>query len=70
MTQLNNEKTFICISFYTADEKLCEYEKSFGEKSENPDKLIQSGTPVQHTKNRDSPGKTGTVGMFALINIP
>ena len=70
MTQLNNEKTFICVSFYTADEKLCEYEKSFGEKSQNSDKLNQSGTPGQHTENRDSPGKTETVGMFALINIP
>ena len=49
------KKTFICVSFYTADEKLCEYEKIFGEKSKNRDKLIQSGTPGQHTKNRDCP---------------
>ena len=26
--------------------------------------VIQSGTPGEHTKNRDCPGKTGTVGMF------
>ena len=26
----------------------------FGEKSKNRDKLIESGTPGQHTKNRDS----------------
>ena len=49
----NNEKSFICVSFYTADEKLCEYENFFGEKPKNRDKLIQSGTPGQHTKNRD-----------------
>ena len=49
----NNEKSFICVSFYTADEKLCEYEKLFGEKPKNWDKLIQSGTPGQHAKNRD-----------------
>ena len=29
MIESNNEKTFICVSFYTADEKLCEYEKIF-----------------------------------------
>ena len=28
------------------------------------DRLIQSGTPEEHTKNLDCPGKTGTVGMF------
>ena len=55
MIESNNEKTFIFVSFYTTDEKLCEYEKFFGEKSKNWDKLIQTGTV---------PGKTGTVGMF------
>ena len=63
----NHEKTFICVSFYTADEKLNEYEKCFGEKSKSRDKLIPSGTPRHHSKNRDCPGKTGTVGMFADI---
>ena len=69
MIELNNEKTFICVRFYTADGKLCEYEKFFGEKSKNRDKLIQSGTPEQHTKNRHYPGKTGTVGMFVDIKL-
>ena len=50
----SNEKTFICVSFYTADEKLCKYEQFFGEKSKNQDKLIQSG-------HRDSIPKTRTV---------
>ena len=54
MIESNNEKTFIFEFFYTADEKLCECEKCFGEKSKNRDKLIQSG-------NRDSIPKTGTV---------
>ena len=48
-----NEKAFICVSFYTADEKLYEYETFFGGKFKNRDKLFQSGTPGQHTKNRD-----------------
>ena len=65
MIESNNEKTFICISFYTADKKLCEYEKFFGEKSKNRDKVIQSGTSDHHTKNWECPSKTGTVGMFA-----
>ena len=39
-------------------------EKTFGKKSKNWDKLIQSGTPGQHTKNRDCLRKTGAVGMF------
>ena len=47
-----------CLSFYTTGEKLCEYEKLFGEK------LIQSETPGQLTKNQDFPGKTRTVGVF------
>ena len=41
----------------------------FGEKSKNQDKLIQSGTPGQQTKNRDCPGKIGTLGMYALIPV-
>ena len=40
MIESDNEETFICIRFYTTDKKLCEYEKSFGEKSENQNKLI------------------------------
>ena len=70
----NNENTFIrkkesrnSSNFNTANEKLCEYGIFFGEKSKNWDKLIQSGTLGQHTKNRDSPGKTGTVRMFAIV---
>ena len=55
------KKTFISVSFYTADEKLCEYEKNFGEKSKNRDKSIQPGTPGQHTKIRDCPGKSGQI---------
>ena len=60
-----NEKAFICVSFYTADEKLYEYETFFGGKFKNWDKLFQSGTPGQHTKNRDCLGKARTVRMFA-----
>ena len=37
MLKSNNEKTFTCVSFYIADEKLCAYEKIFGEKSKNQD---------------------------------
>ena len=65
----NNEKTFICVIFCTADEKSCEYEKNVGEKSKNRDKSIQSGIPGQHTKTRHCPGKTGTVGMLFLSNF-
>ena len=36
----------------------------FGEKSKNWDKVIQSGTPGQHTKNQECSSKTKTVGMF------
>ena len=53
MIESNNEKTFICVSFYTNDEKLCEYD-FFGEKLKNQDKLIQLG-------HQDSIPKTGTV---------
>ena len=67
MIEPSNEKTFICVSFYRADEKLCEYESFFAKKSKNRDKLIQSGTPGQHTKNRDCSGKTETVGMFVYF---
>ena len=44
-TKCNEKK----IRFYTADEKLCEYEKFIREKTKNRDKLIQSGTLGQHT---------------------
>ena len=50
--------------FYTADEKLRKYGISFSEDNKNQEKLTQSKTPRQHTKNRDCPGKIGTVGMF------
>ena len=39
MIETNNEKN-IWVSFYTADEKLCEYENFYGEKSKNRDKLM------------------------------
>ena len=29
MIESSNEKTFVCLSFYTADEKLKEHEKCF-----------------------------------------
>ena len=29
MIESNNKKTFICVSFYTADGKLCKYENIF-----------------------------------------
>ena len=58
------KKTFICVNFYTAYEKLCEYENFLGEKSKNQDELIQSGTLGQHFKNWDCPRKTRTVRMF------
>ena len=51
----------------TTNEKWCEYENYFGEKSKNQGKLIQFVTPGQHTKNRDCPGKAGTVEMFVTI---
>ena len=54
MIESNKEKN-ICVRFYTADEKLCKYEILFSEKSENQNKLIQSGTPGQHTRNWDCP---------------
>ena len=59
------KKHFIYVSIYNTDEKLCKYEIFFGEKYKNRDKLIQSGTSGQHTKNQDCPGNIGTVGMFA-----
>ena len=49
----NNKKIFICVNFYIAKEKLCEYKKVFGKKSKNRDKYIQSGTLGQHTKIQD-----------------
>ena len=62
MKESNNEKN-IYFYFYTTDEKLCEYAEFLGERSKNWDKLIQSGTPGQHT------GKTGTVGMFVYVML-
>ena len=55
------KKTFIYVIFYTAGEKLSECEKFFCEKYKNREKLIQSGTLEQPTKNRDCPSKTGIV---------
>ena len=52
MIESNKEKN-ICVSFYTADEKLCKYDNFFSEKFENQNKLIQSETPGQHTRNWD-----------------
>ena len=63
MIESNNEKTFICI-FTLLIKNYVNMKKFFAEKSKNRDKLIQSGTPGQHAKNQDCPGKTGTVGMF------
>ena len=59
----SNNKKIICVSFHTADEKLCKYENVSGEKSKNRDKLIQSATPGQQTKNRDYTGNIGILGM-------
>ena len=50
----NNEKNIYLCKFFTADEKLCEYENFFVRNLKKRDKLIQSVTPGQHTKNRDS----------------
>ena len=50
MIKSSNEKTFLSVGFYSADEKLTESENLFGEKSKNRDKLIQSGTQGQHEK--------------------
>ena len=69
MIESNNEKIFICVSFYTADEKLCEYENFFGESSKTRDKLLQSRTLGQHIKNQDCPGKTETLGVFDNITV-
>ena len=55
----------INVWFYTVNEKLCRYEHFFGKKYKNWDKMIQSGTAGEHTKNRDCSGKIETVGMFA-----
>ena len=52
--------------FYTADEKLCEYEKFFGEKSKSQDKLIQFEIPEQH-KNQDCPS-TKPEWLECLLN--
>ena len=49
------KKIFICVRFHTADK--------------NWDKLIESGTPGQHTKIRDYTGKTGTAGMFEKTRV-
>ena len=58
MIESNNEQIFICVGFYTAKVKLHVNMKNFlGEKFKNWDKLIQSGTPGQHTKNRKCPSK-------------
>ena len=49
-------KKNICLRFYIADKKLCEYEELFGEKSKKRGKLIKYGSPGQHTENKDSHG--------------
>ena len=50
----NNEKTFTCVSFYTVDEKLCEYENCFGDN-------LKTGTNWFNPGYRHSIPKTGTV---------
>ena len=55
----SNNKKIICVSFHTADEKLCKYENVSGEKSKNRDKLIQSATPEQQTKTETVPAISG-----------
>ena len=53
------KKPFLCKFSHYAGEKLSGFEKCFGEKSKNQDKLIQSRIPGQHTKNRHLPAKPG-----------
>ena len=55
--------------FYTAYERLCRYEHLFGKKYKNRNKLIQSGTLGQHTKNQDCPGKIRTVGNQKSVTL-
>ena len=64
----SNNKKIICVSFHTADEKLCKYENVSGEKSKNRDKLIQSATPGQQTKNWDCTGNIGILGMYEVYS--
>ena len=59
----------INVWFYTAYERLCGYEHLFGKKYKNRNKLIQSGTLGQHTKNRDCPGKIRTVGNQKPVTL-
>ena len=35
--------------------------------SGNRDNSVKTGTPRQRSYNRDSPGQTGTVGMFVYV---
>ena len=64
----SNNKKIICVSFHTADEKLCKYENVSGEKSKNRDKLIQSATPEQQTKNRDCTSNIGILGRYEVYS--
>ena len=59
MIEPNNEKNIYLYKVLTAGEKLSEYAKFFGKKSENWDKSIKS-------KIRDCHSKTGTVGIFGV----
>ena len=47
-----------CVSFYTADEKLCEYENFLV-------KCLKTGTNLFNLGHPDSISKTETVGMFS-----
>ena len=51
--------------FNTAAEKLYKYAKNFGENYKNQYILIHFGTPGQHTKSWNCPGKIEAVGWFA-----
>ena len=67
-TAINNKvkywKYIYLCKFHATGEEISEYEKFFGEKSQNQDKLTPSGISGQATKNRDCPGKPRTVGLF------
>ena len=55
MIESNNEKTFICVSFYTADEK-CEYEKYFHN--------LKPRSNCFNPGHWDNISKTRTLGVF------
>ena len=70
MTETSNEKKTIYFSNFLRCWRLIKWiYKFFGEKFKNWGKLIQSGIPGRHTRNRVCPGKTGTVRVFVIIAI-